>query len=137
MSAAIFNPGARIEKRNLLTGFIGLSVMAGFIAWLTGWVVFPSILAGMAILQFIGWIAYPLAGRTIFLLFALLAHGISLVISWLAIWLMYLIGIVLCGSALRLFGMNRLERSFAAARRKETMFHDAPATDAESFWRQS
>ncbi|MBZ0258208.1 hypothetical protein K8I31_19235 [bacterium] len=137
MSANLFYPGERAEKRQLLTGGLVAPAVAALIWFVTGWVVFPAIIACLGGLQLLAWLAYPLIGRSVFLVFALVGYWISQVISWLMIYLMYLIGIKLFGFFLRLCGMNRLERNFAATSRKNTMFHDAPQTDTESFGRQS
>ncbi|MDP8246174.1 MAG: hypothetical protein P9L94_18975 [Candidatus Hinthialibacter antarcticus] len=137
MSANLFYPGQRAEKRHLLTGGLGMPAMAGLIWFITGWWVFPTILACMGGVQLIAWMAYPLIGRSVFLVFSLIAFWISQLISWLMVYLMYLFGVMLIGFFLRLCGMNRLERNFGAARRKDSMFHEAPASDLDSFGRQS
>ncbi len=137
MSANLFYPGEPAEKHRLLTGSLGMPIMAAVIWLFTGWWVFPAILASMGGVQLLGWLAYPLIGRSVFLVFALIAHWLSLIISWLMVYLMYLFGVMLFGFFLRLFGMNRLERNFAKTKQQNTMFHDAPTTDLESFGRQS
>lgn len=137
MSVNLFYPGERAEKRHLLTGGLGMPCVAALLWIITGWVVFPSILVCLGGVQLIAWIAYPLIGRSVFLVFALIGYWISQIISWLMVYLMYLLGIKLFGFLLRLCGMNRLERNFGVTKRKHTMFHDAPETDLESFGRQS
>lgn len=137
MSDNPFYPDPRAEKRQLITGGLVAPAVATLLWFVTGWVVLPAILACLGGLQLFAWIAYPQIGRSVFLVFALVGYWTSQLISWLMVYLMYLIGIMLFGFFLRLCGMDRLERNFAATRRKNTMFQDAPQTDIESFGRQS
>jgi hypothetical protein len=130
-------PDPASERRELWRVAGGLAGGALALHLLIGAVVLPAILASLAAIALLGAIAFRRFGRDVHLVLSLLAMAVGRVVSWLAVALMYVLGIALLGSIMRLFGMNRLERDFRLCRKKGTMLVDAPQTSRDSFSRQS
>jgi hypothetical protein len=131
------NPGARAERAQLAWLAVGLTGLGGAFWWAFGPRPFPLVLLGLAALAGLGWLAYRAMGRTVFLLFTLVSLTLGRVVSWAVLLVLYAVAIGLLGSIFKLFGMNRLERDFAACRRKTTMLVDVPPLDPAGFRRQS
>jgi hypothetical protein len=125
------------ERRELWRLAGGLAAAALVLHFLFGAVVLPLILATLSSLALLGATAFRRCGHDVHLVFSLLAHLIGRVISWLMVALTYALAIALLGSAIRIFGMNKLDRDFRRCRQKPTMLVDAPHTSLDSFTRQS
>jgi hypothetical protein len=132
-----FFPDPRAERRKL--GFLacGLGTMAVALAWITQARILPAALLALALAALVGVIWFRSLGRNVYLIFALFSFAVGQIISRMCLLLMYLFGIALLGSLLRLFGMNRLRRHFDSCRNMDSMFMDAPSTPLESFGRLS
>lgn len=129
--------GPAAEKQQLLFLGIGLAVMAVGSWWFFGSRISSLVLIVLASVALAGFVAYRAIGRDVFLVFMLLSLAIGHVVSWVIVLVLYAVVIAGLGSMLRLFGMNRLERNFAACRKKASMLADVPPLDAASFRRQS
>lgn len=128
-------PGA--ERRQLLFLAIGLAGVGGGTWWLfdrRALGVVMLILAGVALSGFIG---YAAIGHRVFLSFSMVTLVIGRAVSWLVVLLLYVVMVAGLGSALRLFGVNRLDRDFDRCKRKVSMLVDVLPLDPESFRRQS
>ncbi len=132
-----YSPGPSAERNQLLILAAGLLIVGASYYWFADGIILPMFFVGIASLALAGGIAYEKCGRPVFLLFALLSSFIGRVVSTVIIAVIYFCTILVFGSVLRLFGMNKLERKFSRCRLRESMFVDAPMTDAESFRRQS
>jgi hypothetical protein len=137
MSAPDLNPGARAERSQLCWLAVGLGLIGGGWWWVFGPRPFPLVLLALAGLAGLGTLAPRAIGRTVFLLFSMIALALGRVLSWAVLLVLYVLAIGVLGSILKLFGMNRLERDFAACRRKTTMLVDVPPLDPAGFRRQS
>ena len=137
MSGPDPNPGAGAERAQLAWLAVGLAAIGGALWWTLGPRPFPLVLLGLAGLAGLGWLAYRAMGRTVFLLFTLVSLTLGRVVSWLVVLVLYALAIGVLGSIFKLFGMNRLERDFAACQRKTTMLVDVPPLDPAGFRRQS
>ena len=129
--------GSSGERSQLLWLGAGLAVIGTGFGWAFGRWTFAAILLGLAALALIGGLAYQRVGRSVFLVFTLVSLTVGRLVSWLVVLVLYALSIGVFGSILKLFGMNRLERDFAANKRKATMFVDVPPLDRPSFRRQS
>jgi len=129
--------GPAAEKQQLLFLGVGLAVLGGANCWVFGPRVSGIVLLALGAVALAGRAAYRSIGRSVFLIFALVSMALGRVVSWVIVLMLYVLVIGGLGSVLRLFGMNRLARDFAACRKKETMLMDVPPLDAASFGRQS
>ena len=129
--------GPAAEKQQLLFLGVGLAVLGGANCWVFGPRVSGIVLLALGAVALAGRAAYRSIGRSVFLIFALVSMALGRVVSWVIVLMLYVLVIGGLGSVLRLFGMNRLARDFAACRRKESMLMDVPPLDAASFERQS
>jgi fatty acid desaturase len=129
--------GSSSERSQLLWLGAGLAVIGTGFGCAFGRWTFPAILLGLAALALVGALADRRVGRSVFLVFTLVSLTVGRLVSWLVVLVLYVLAIGVFGSILKLFGMNRLERDFAANKRKATMFVDVPPLDRASFRRQS
>ena len=129
--------GPAAEKQQLLFLGVGLAVLGGANCWVFGPRVSGIVLLALGAVALAGRAAYASIGRSVFLIFALVSMALGRVVSWVIVLMLYVLVIGGLGSVLRLFGMNRLARDFAACRKKESMLMDVPPLDAASFGRQS
>lgn len=129
--------GPAAEKQQLLFLGVGLAVLGGANWWMTGPRASGIVLLALGALALAGRMAYRSIGRSVFLIFALVSMALGRVVSWVIVLMLYVLVIGGLGSVLRLFGMNRLARDFAACRKKESMLMDVPPLDEASFGRQS
>ena len=125
------------ERQQLLYLALGLGTLAAGLWFFRDARVLAGVLAGIALVALAGLAAYRFIGRDIYLFFALISLAIGTVVSSVMLALMYLFGIAIFGSLLRLLGMDRLRKRFDRCREQTTMFAEAPSTDVESFRRQS
>ena len=125
------------EKQQLLFLGIGLAVLGGANWWMAGPRVSGIVVLALGALALAGRMAYRSIGRSVFLIFALVSMALGRVVSWVIVLVLYVLVIAGLGSVLRLFGMNRLARDFAACKKKESMLMDVPPLDEASFGRQS
>jgi hypothetical protein len=132
-----FSPDPKRERVELLILGIGLLVIAGVFGGFLHGRIFPAVLFAFALLAFAGVIFHRRAGHDVYLIFALIALAIGRIVSPVVVFLAYLPGIGLMGSALRLVGMNKLQRDFHKCRAETTMFIDSRPTTHEGFRRQS
>ena len=130
-------PDSKGERQQLLILAAGLGVVASALIAFFGLGVWPCLLGGLALVALVGAAAHRWCGRDVYLGFALVALAVGGVVSRLLLVALYLVGILLLGSILKLFRMNQLNRDFQACRAMKTIFVDAPATSLESFGRQS
>lgn len=137
MNRVEYSPGPAAERRQLLVLGVGIQFIAACFYWFTGTTMLPMIFIGLGSLALAGGIAHKACGRSVFLLFAVFSSVVGRAVSAAIIAFVYFWAILVFGSILRLFGMNKLERNFYRCRDRETMLVDAPTTDAESFRRQS
>ncbi len=129
--------GPAAEKQQLLFLGVGLAVLGGANWWVFGPRVSGIVLLALGAVALGGRAAYGSIGRSVFLIFALVSMALGRVVSWVIVFMLYVMVIGGLGSVLRLFGMNRLARDFAACKKKESMLMDVPPLDAASFGRQS
>jgi hypothetical protein len=129
--------GGRAERSQLGWLAAGLTAIGGVTWWALGPRPLPLVLLGLAGLAGAGWVAHRAMGRTVFLLFTLVSLTLGRVVSWAVVLVLYGLAIGVLGSIFALFRMNRLERDFAACRRKTTMLVDVPLLDPAGFRRQS
>jgi len=132
-----WEPNAAAEKKQLLTLFLGASIIAPCLWFFAGARIVPVLLAIVATSALVGVLFHRHVGRDIFLAFAILSAAIGGVVSKIVMILFYIFGIGVFGSIMQLFGMNRLRKRFQACKQYDTMFVDAPDTNLESFRRQS
>jgi ABC-type sugar transport system permease subunit len=133
----VLSRGPTAEKQQLLFLGIGLTLIGGVNWWLFGPRVMSVALLVLGAVALAGRLAHRVIGRGVFLVFALLAMAVGRVVSWVILLLMYVLFIAGLGSVLRLFGMDRLARNFAACKKRGSMLMDVPPVDAASFERQS
>lgn len=124
----------RTELSKLAAGF---GAMAAVLHLLFGAIVAPIVLVGLSLVAIRGVTASPDVRHDIYLVFSLFSIAVGRVASWAMITLMYACGIVVLGSIMRAFGMDKLERDFQRCRSKSTMLVDAQRSTPESFMRQS
>ena len=132
-----FSSGPKRERTELLILGVGLLVIAGVFGGYLHGRIFPGVLLASALLAFAGAMFHRRVGHDIYLIFALIALAIGRVVSPVVVFLAYLGGIGLMGSALRLIGMNKLKRDFTTCRAEPTMFIDPTPTTEDGFRRQS
>lgn len=132
-----FSADPQAQRQQLRWLALALAAIAAGLAGFTHSQVVPLLLAGLAGLAAAGAVCFRRIGRDVFLVFALLGLIVGHVVSWVVVILLYVFGISVVGALLRQAAMNRLDRDFAACRRRATMFVEAPATPVESFGRQS
>jgi hypothetical protein len=132
-----FSSDPKRERVELLILAIGLLVIAGVFGGFLNGRVFPAVLLAFSFLAFAGVIFHRRAGHDVYLIFALIALAIGRIVSPLVVFLAYVPGIGLMGSALRLIGMNKLKRDFGKCRAEPTMFIDPRPTTHDGFRRQS
>jgi hypothetical protein len=137
MSGVDAQPGAAAERQQLAWLAIGLTLIGIAFWWAIGPRPFPLVLLGLGALAWLGTVAYRAAGRSVFLVFTVVSLTLGRVVSWLVVLVLYALAIGVLGSIFKLFGMNRLERDFAACKRKTTMLVDVPRLDPAGFRRQS
>jgi len=137
MSGPRVNPGAQAERQQLRWLAAGLTLMAVVALATRGLRPLPIALIALATLALLGSAAGGSLGRSAFLLFTLAALALGRLVSWAVLIVLYALAIAALGSLFRVFGMNRLERDFAACRDKTTMFVDVPPLDPAGFRRQS
>jgi hypothetical protein len=125
------------ERRQLLVLALGSGALAVALFLMTHARVAPVVLGGIAVLGLTGASAYRWIGRDIFVVFTVATRAMSSVVSLIALALAYFVGIFLMGGILRLVRMDRMKRRYQACRQIESMFYDPPATDVDSFRRQS
>jgi hypothetical protein len=130
-------PGAAGERQQLLILAVGLAIIAAGGWWLFGRPSLTVALLALATVALAGFVAYRAIGRGVFLVFSLLSSAIGRLVSWVIVIVLYVVVIAGFGLMLRLVGMNRLDRNFAACKRKRTMLVDVPPLDAAGFRRQS
>ena len=124
------------ERSFLFRPGIGLLLVAGGLWWFTGKVIPLYIVGGIGVILLVSGFIGGTLGHNVFLILTLISHGIGIIVSYIALLLMYVFGIGVTGSVLRLFSINRLARNWGENRNKTTMFVDAPKTK-NIFWRQS
>lgn len=129
------NPTAEFKQLSILA--VGLFGLAAVLFWGFGQAVPALVLLSLAVCATAGVVAFSWIGRDVFLVFALIARGIQSVVSFVLIFTIYFFFISPLGLIFRLFGMNLLDRNFDACKERRTMFRTAPASDADSFTRQS
>lgn len=137
MNNELFKKSPAQERRQMLLMALSFSIVSALLLFVLDRTAPAAILSGLALLAFAGYAAYPWIGRDIFLIFALVAFLVGNAVSWLAVRMVYLLAIVLFGIPMRLFGMDRLKKKFETGKKLETNFEKAPASDIESFGRQS
>ncbi|HOO57308.1 MAG TPA: hypothetical protein PLN69_10820 [bacterium] len=137
MNNEMFTRGPEQERRQMLLMSISFIVVGGLLFFLLEKPVPAAVLSGLSLFAFIGFAAYPWVGRGIYLVFALVAFLIGHAVSWLSVRMVYVLAIVIFGAFVRLFGMDRLKKNFENGKKKETNFEESPASDIESFRRQS
>jgi hypothetical protein len=137
MSGTDPNPGVAAERQQVRWLAVGLILIGGVFWWALGPRPFPLVLLGLAGVAWVGTVAHRAMGRSVFLFFTLIALILGRVISWVVVLVLYVLAIGVLGSIFKLFGMNRLERDFAACKRKTTMLVDVPPLDPAGFRRQS
>lgn len=130
-------PDPSAERAQLLRIVFGTALVGALFYAFLGPSVPVYVLAAIGGFALAGRVAFRWIGRDVFLILSVAAMGFGHVASWLVMRVMYALAIVVPGALLRLFGVNRLDRDFEKCRAKETMFHPAPASDADSFVRQS
>jgi hypothetical protein len=131
------NPGPAAERQQLRWLAVGLSLIGVALWWAFGLRPSVLVLAGLAALAWVGSMAHGATNRGVFLLFTVISLTLGRVVSWMAVLVLYALAIGLLGSIFKLFGMNRLERDYAAAKRKTTMLVDVPPLEPAGFRRQS
>jgi hypothetical protein len=137
MSSADPSPSVAAERQQVRWLAVGFTLMAGVSWWILGPRPLPLVLLGLAGLAWVGAVAHRAMGRSVFLLFTVMALALGRVVSWVVVLVLYVLAIGMLGSIFKLFGMNRLERDFAACKRKTTMLVDVPPLDPAGFRRQS
>lgn len=125
------------DRQQLLILGVGSAVIGGGTWWLFGPRIPSVVLLLLATVALAGVVAHRVIGRSVFLIFSLLALAIGQVVSWCIVLLMYVVVIAGLGSVFRLFGMNRLERNFRRCQQKRSMLTDVLSLDPASFRRQS
>lgn len=129
--------GAAAERQQLLFLALGLGAIGAGTWWFFGRHGLNVVLLTLATVALAGFVAYRAIGRGVFLVFSLLSSAMGRLVSWMIVLVLYGVVIAGFGMVLRLVGMNRLERNFAACKRKGTMLVDVPPLDAAGFRRQS
>jgi hypothetical protein len=132
-----FSPGFVQERKQLLFLAVGSGLAATGFWWFRPGSIFAMALGLVCVTALLGRIAYSVIGRDVYVIFAAIAFAVGFVVSWVAVVMMYVIAIVLCGAVLRLFGMDKLRRCFADCKALVTMFVEPPKTSKDSFGRQS
>jgi hypothetical protein len=131
------NRGPSAEKQQLLFLGIALTLLGGADFWLHGPRVIGAVLLVLGTAGLAGRVAHRAMGRSVFLVFALLSAALGRLVSWVVVFVLYVLVIATLGSILRLFGMNRLARNFEACKKMASMLVDVPPLPAASFGRQS
>ena len=137
MTAKVRKTESVAERRELWRLAAGFAIGGGVIHFAFGASGLPLVLLILSFIAFAGAAAFDRIGHDVHLVFSLSSLVIGRSVSWLALALMYLVGIACLGSILRSLGMNQLERDFDRCRAKPTMLVDPPETTAQSFRRQS
>lgn len=137
MDNNLFNRGPKKERTQLLLLSLTLGVVGGGLLLFTEKEIFAFIILGLALLAFLGLVAYPWIGRDVYLVFGLISLAVGHLVSWVVFRFVYLVGIVIFGLLMKLFGMDRLKKNFERGKKLATNFEDAPVSDIESFRRQS
>jgi hypothetical protein len=132
-----YSQGAKAERKQLLLLAGGFFAIATAIYWFVETAIFPTFFLTLSGSALISAVFYSTCGRAVFLAFALFSSFIARVISFVILTVMYFWAILVFGSLLRFFGMNKLERNFIRCRLRSSMFMNAPGTDMENFRRQS
>ncbi|HVQ76673.1 MAG TPA: hypothetical protein VMT79_14190 [Candidatus Binatia bacterium] len=137
MSGPDPNPGEAAEHAQLRWLAGGLALIGGGWWWVFGPRPFALVLLALAGLAGLGAVAHRAMGRSVFLLFTLVALTLGRLVSWVVVLVLYAVAIGALGSIFKLFGMNRLERDFVRCKGKTTMLVDVPPLDPAGFRRQS
>ena len=137
MAVSDLAPNPAVERRYLFLLSVTFTVLAAAFYWGFGKDVIAAIFLCAATIAAAGAMEYRWIGRDVYLVFTLIGAAIQHLISRIAVFLLYSVGVAGCGSIFWLFGMNKLDRCFAACKKRESMFHTVPETDTESFTRQS
>ncbi len=132
-----FLPNEKTEKRQLEVLAIGLFALGLFFGLMHHRQMAGAILTVLALVSAVGRIFFKRMGRDVYLCFALVATGIGWIISNIVMLLLYLLGIVVVGSILKLMKIDQLEKNWAQCKAKPTLFKTAPETTKESFERLS
>ena len=127
----------RKERLQLLKISLAIVVISVIFWWIFERQIASQVLIFIGLIILIICIIGGNLSHNIYLILNLIALLMSKIISLIMILLIYVIGIGILGSFLKLFCMNRLCRFWNKNRRKTSMFFPAHKTSNESFRRQS
>lgn len=125
------------QRKQLLTNGITFLTMSIIIWLISRKIVLPSFLLCLSFIAFFGFIFFPVMGKHVYKLFDIVSKIISKIVSFVAMSIMYIVGIVIPGLLLRIFRIDRLQKDFFSNKNKQSMFETVPIITSDSFKRQS
>ncbi len=125
------------ERQHLLRTAISTAAIALLFGYAFHKPIPSAILGTISLLSCLGFLFYRQAGRDIFLILSVIALALGQLVSWLALQIIYIFGILPFGIIGKLTGMDKLNKNFAECKKRKTMFENSPETSQESFRRQS
>lgn len=126
------------EKKQLLFFSLGLTVVAAFFSATSARSsVFSDLLLCIAGIVLVSRLWYAKIGHDIFIILSLIGGGISYFVSFVVLVFVYLFGILVFGTLLKITGMDQLRKSWIKCRQLPSMFQPAPPSPVESFGRLS
>ncbi|MBI4964276.1 MAG: hypothetical protein HY913_13445 [Desulfomonile tiedjei] len=128
---------SKYERSALIRAGCGLAIAAIVLFWLFDGPRIVWFLAVLSATALIGGAVGRGLGYNIYLILNLGAEILGKAVSFLMVVIIYMLGIGVFGSLLRLVGMDRLQRDWQENRLKTSMFVHPPKTTKESLRRQS